>query len=128
MTQDPSEPELHFPGKAGQQVTGGQPAKSAADRYRRPSLQTTIHAVAYAVAAYVILPSRRAKRRRRRGSRCMRRQKNAPQLRATEMKTCSFGDDAIEIVLRQIELEEILDFAAAVGALWRRSERATDFQ
>src|SRR5918995_3710180 len=78
-----------------------------------------IHAVAPTIPAFLVMAVRvRAEQNTTRFQTCVQFQQHARQLLAGYMKQRGVGEYAIEMVVRQIELEEILlpYFAAAMGA------------
>ena len=78
-----------------------------------------IYAVAPAVPAFLVMAARvRAEQHATRFQTCVQVQQYARQLLAGYMKQRGIGEHAIEMVIRQIELEKILlpYVAAAVGA------------
>src|SRR5712691_13570732 len=77
-----------------------------------------IRAVASAVPAFLVVAARvRAEQHTARFQSCAQFQQHARQLLAGHMKQRGVGEHAVEMVIRQIELEEILlpYLAATVG-------------
>ena len=123
---DARQPGLLFARPAGRAIIVSKLNESRSCHIAAPSFKIMIHAVAPAVPAFLVMAVRvRAEQHATRFQACMQFQQHARQLLAGYMKQRGVGEHAIEMVIRQIELEEILlpYFAAAVGARHRGEVR-----